>query len=148
MSTEANNCCSRSRHHMGFRCSSTDLIVFAEWLPHVLQLLLQLSLVSVTKLLATHLLGGGEAVESLLQVKLVFFLKRLGSHVGQVATAHLRRKAFNENVCSFYARQTQEPLSLQHRLPNHVQMEEASFFLRQGVVQQVPHTYYTTIHFY
>lgn len=80
----------------GLRCSSSDLIVLAKWIPHLLQLLLQLCLVSVTKLLATHLLGGGEAVKSLPQVKLVFFLKRFGSHVGQVATTNLGGKAFNE----------------------------------------------------
>lgn len=66
--------------------------MFAVRLPHLLQLLLQLCLVSVTKLLATHLLGGGEAVKSLPDVKLVFFLKRLGSHIGQVATTHLREE--------------------------------------------------------
>lgn len=66
--------------------------MFAVGLPHLLQLLLQLCLVSVTELLAAHLLGGGEAVESLPEMELVLFLQRLGSHVGQVATAHLREE--------------------------------------------------------
>lgn len=53
----------------------TDLIMLAERLPHLLQLLLQLLLVAVAKLLAAHLLGGGEGVESLLEVELVFLFQ-------------------------------------------------------------------------
>lgn len=118
--------------------------MFAEWLPHLLQLLLQLCLVSVTKLLATHLLGGGEAVKSLPEVKLVFFLKRLGSHIGQVATTHLREEKLLVGMfVALHALQMQHPLYLQYRPSNQArknlknlsdektpQTEEGSFIMQ------------------
>lgn len=64
--------------------------MLAERLPHFLQLFLQLCLVTVAKLLSAHLLGLGEVMEGLSEVKVMLLLQRVGSHVRQVPSAHLR----------------------------------------------------------
>lgn len=74
-----------------WKSESFNLIVLAEWLPHFLQLLLQLCLVAVTKLLSAHLLGGGKGVKSLFEVEMMLFLQRVRRHIGQVSTTHLKK---------------------------------------------------------
>lgn len=68
------------------------LIVLAVWLPHVLQLLFQLCLVTLTKILSAHLLGWGEVMKSLSEKKAMLFLQRVRRHIGQVSSTHLGKK--------------------------------------------------------
>ena len=102
--------------------------MLAEWLPHVLQLGLQLFLVTVTKLLSAHLLGRGEAVKSLSGVKLVLFLQRVWIHVGQVSTTHLRVVRNILLPCPTVINKHSEEMLLMHRL-SHVSELTLSMFL-------------------
>lgn len=82
----------------------SDLIVFDERLPHVLHLLLQLCLVTITKLLSAHLLCRGESVKSLSEVKVMLFLQRFRRHVGQIPATHLRRQTKESLTSELYER--------------------------------------------
>lgn len=84
----------------GSRVFFSCLIVLGQRLPHFLHILYKLCLVTITKLLSAHLLGGGEGVKSLSEVKAMLLLQWFRSHVGQVSPTHLRTRPTHS--CAYY----------------------------------------------
>lgn len=70
--------------------------MLTERLPQFYQLGLKLVSVAVAELLPSHLLGGGEDMEGLLEEEVVLLLQRGRSHIGNVSPTDLQDNSGRE----------------------------------------------------